>query len=206
MSDLLRTLGAQAVSLGWVQWASFLTGLAYIILAARNNPSCWPWGILSSGLWAWASWFQLHLLSDALLQVFYVVLGFVGWYHWAAAKGTQNSKVLAVSSLKSKELVYWILASAGLSLILGLVMQPTTAAFPFTDAALTVYSVSATLMLVKRKMENWIFWIVIDLVSIPVFIMRGGYLFALLFFIYTLIAWRGWKNWQSAIARAGKTA
>lgn len=205
MSDMIQALATQAVSLGWVQWASFVTGLAYIFLAAANNPRCWPWGIVSSALWAWASWYQLHLLSDALLQVFYVALGFVGWYKWAAGRGKGNSAVLPVSSLKSEQLVYWILASAGLSLVLGLIMQRTKAAFPFTDAALTVFSVSATLMLVKRKIENWIFWMVIDLVSIPVFILRGGYLFALLFFIYALIAWKGWQNWQSAPARGGKT-
>jgi nicotinamide mononucleotide transporter len=67
------------------------------------------------------------------------------------------------------------------------------------DAALTAFSVIATIMLIKQQIENWIFWIVINLVSIPVFIIRDGHLFALLFLIYFVLSIKGWKEWQQLL-------
>jgi nicotinamide riboside transporter PnuC len=83
--DLLHDVIKEARSLGWVQWLAFLTGLVYIYFATRSDARCWIWGILSSALWAYTSWFQLNLLSDSILQMIYVVL-VLGLYSWRIKK------------------------------------------------------------------------------------------------------------------------
>lgn len=201
MNTLLQQINEQ----GWVQWISFITGVAYIYYATNNNPWCWPWGIVSSGLWTYASWFQLHLLSDAFLQATYVILGFLGWYQWLSSrknKGiSKTESVLPVTRYPVNQLIIWLVITALLSGILGYVMHFTTAAFPYLDAYLTVFSLLATWMLVNRKIETWILWIIIDFISIPVFIWRGGHLFALLFLIYGILAFKGWRSWQPLLKR-----
>jgi nicotinamide mononucleotide transporter len=201
MPDLANTLVSQALAQGWVQWVSFFSGILYIFYAARNNPWCWPWGILSSGLWAYASWFQLHLLSDALLQLIYVILGIIGWYQWVRGKpsSVKNSIVLPVTGYPPKTLFILLIGSLLPALLLGYIMHFTRAAFPYIDAFLAVYSLLATWMLVNRKLENWLLWIVIDFLSIPLFILREGHLFALLFLIYGLLAIKGWKTWRTQL-------
>jgi len=201
MSELVNTLITQAVAQGWIQWVSFLSGILYIFYATRNNPRCWPWGILSSGLWAYASWFHLHLLSDALLQVVYVILGMIGWYKWNAGHTSSMNKgqELKVTSYPLKSLLVLLIGSLFPALLLGYLMHFTTAAFPYIDALLTVYSLLATWMLVRRKIENWLLWIGID--SIPLFVWRGGHLFALLFLIYGILAIKGWKSWRTQMIR-----
>ncbi len=201
MADLVNTLISQALTQGWIQWVSFFSGILYIFYATRNSPWCWPWGILSSGLWAYASWFKLHLLSDALLQLVYVIMGIVGWYQWVRGTQTpvQNSPVLHVTGYPSKTLLILLIGSLVPALLLGYIMHFTIAAFPYTDAFLAVYSLLATWMLVNRKLENWLLWIVIDFLSIPLFIVREGHLFALLFLIYGILAIKGWKTWRTQL-------
>jgi len=194
--DLLHDVIKEARSLGWVQWLVFLTGLVYIYFATRSDARCWIWGILSSALWAYTSWFQLNLLSDSILQMIYVVLGVWGLYSWRIKK---NKTTLPVSHCSPSQLILYLFVGAIFSIALGQFMKSTQAAFPMLDAALTVFSVIATIMLIKQQIENWIFWIVINLVSIPVFIIRDGHLFALLFLIYFVLSIKGWKEWQQLL-------
>jgi nicotinamide mononucleotide transporter len=193
LNESIHTFFQEARSLGWVQWLSFVTGLLYIYFAAKNNPWCWPWGIVSSGLWAYASWFQLHLLSDSILQLIYVVLGFWGWYSWYYRRQQAS---LSITYSKAGSLVVYGLTSLILSIVLGAIMRLTNAAFPMIDAFLSVFSVTATLLLVQQKIENWWLWMVINLTSIPLFIIRGGWLFAILFLIYFCLSIAGWIAWR----------
>ena len=78
MQDIMKEAGV----LSWVDWAATITALFYIVLAAREKVWCWFWGIISCSLWAYASYAFYELYLDAILQVFYVVMGFVGIYNW----------------------------------------------------------------------------------------------------------------------------
>ena len=196
MKESILYFISEAQALGWVQWISFISGLLYIYYASKNNPSCWPWGILSSGLWAYASCFQLHLLSDSILQIAYVLLGFWGWHSWYNKKKTH---VVTVSSSKLKSSILYLSISTLISIFLGMMMQKTNAAFPMIDAFLSVFSITATLLLIQQKIENWGLWIAINLISIPLFILRGGHLFAVLFFLYFLLSIQGWIKWRKLL-------
>jgi nicotinamide mononucleotide transporter len=196
LTDSLIQLFNETKSISWVQWFSFISGLLYIYFASKNNPLCWPWGILSSGLWAYASWFQLHLLSDSVLQLIYVILGFWGWYQWHFRKQHQAITVSALSYLR---MTIYLGVSILISIGLGLMMKKTSAAFPMTDAAISVFSITATVLLIQQKIENWLLWICINLVSIPMFIIRGGHLFAILFLIYFILSFKGWFAWRKIL-------
>ncbi|MEP7320577.1 MAG: nicotinamide riboside transporter PnuC [Saprospiraceae bacterium] len=198
MTESLINLFNEAKSISWVQWLSFFSGLLYIYFASKNKAICWPLGILSSGLWAYASWFQLHLLSDSVLQIIYVLLGFWGWYQWHISQQKQS---ISVSTLSYKRMTIYIWISVLVSIGLGIIMKKTSAAFPMTDAAISVFSITATILLIQQKIENWLLWICINLVSIPMFIVRGGHLFAVLFFIYFILSFRGWFAWRKILKR-----
>ncbi len=194
----MESIFTSFLSLGWIQWASFITGLAYIYYAAKNDPACWPWGILSSALWAYVSWVQLTLLSDSILQVIYVLLGFWGWYAWVFKKQKTD---FTISRTPVLNILIIIVVSVILSYALGKYMKSMNASYPMLDAFLTIFSVTATIGLILQKIENWLLWIVINLVSIPLFILRGGPLFAILFFIYFLLAIKGWFAWYKILKK-----
>ncbi len=178
----------------WSELLAVITGVIYVVLATRSNPWCWPWGIISSALWAYAAYLLFDLYVDALLQLFYVVMGFIGWYQWR--KGG-NGEVLPISRLSSGEHLAIVGGGLVLALLVGYLFDEyTPAAATYIDAWTTVFSVIATFLVVQRKLENWLYWIVIDAVYVYLYYTRGGYLFALLFIAYTIIAIVGYFKWQ----------
>lgn len=193
---MVSALFEQIRDLGWIQWSAFISGLAYIFYATKDDVQCWPWGIVSSGLWAYASFYQLKLYSDAWLQIIYIVLGAWGWHHWKYKLSKQEKPI---SRLSLHQWVIYLTVGSALALMIGYLMKKTNAAFPMIDAYLSVFSVAATILLINKKIENWYCWIVIDLVNIPVFILRKGYLFSVLFLIYALLAIKGLIDWNQKI-------
>lgn len=171
-----------------------ITGVIYVVLAARNNSWCWFWGIISAIFWAYAVGVIFGLYLDAFLQVFYIVMGAIGWYQWT--KGEKEEQ-LAITRLSLQE----HLGIIGIGLVLGLLFgylfdEYTPAAATYLDAFTTVFSMAATFMVVQRKLENWLYWIVIDALYVYLYLTREAYLFALLFVVYTVIAMLGYWRWR----------
>lgn len=181
--------------LDWREGLAVLFGLLYVILAARNVVWCWFWGILSCLLWAWVAFDLYDLYIDALLQLFYVGISIWGIYSWLY--GGQSSEELPVSRMKSKS--HYLIIGLGLpgSLLLGYFFgEYTDAAATYPDAFTTLFSIITTILVIKRKLENWLYWIVIDTVYIFLYASRGSILFTLLFVLYLVIAVFGYFKWK----------
>lgn len=191
MESVLETLQ----SLGYIQILAFLFALVYIFLAAQNSIACWVFGIFSSGLWAYEAWFEYELLYDSVLNLFYVIMGGVGWWQWAQKKS--RTERFGIISLSSTTHLYILLFGGVVSLLAALIAQAyTNASLPFIDAPTTVFSIIATFLLIKKDIGNWVYWIVVDAIYIGIYIHKGALLFALLFVIYTAMAIIGWQKWR----------
>lgn len=202
--SIFNKLLAEALALGWVDWAVTMTALLYVVLAARQNVWGWAWGIVSCGLWAYASFFFYRLWLDALLQLFYVVMGFVGIYKWIGKSGTQGRSGGMTGSPRITMLTYWqhigiILSGSAIAWLFGYFFDVyTPAAATYLDAFVTVFSVVATFLLVQKKLDNWAYWVVIDGVSVYLFASRGAYLFAFIMLAYTIIATNAFWQWRKS--------
>jgi nicotinamide mononucleotide transporter len=190
---LTQQLVQEILALGWLDWIVTLTALVYVILSARNNSWCWPFGIVSCALWACAS-YGYGLYSDVLLQIFYVVMGFLGLYNWQ--KGSEEGGAMPISRMEVKDhLVYLVIGILGGG-VLGYLFSNTTAAATYWDAYTTIFSVLATVMLVRRQLENWGYWVLIDLAYAGLYYSRGAMLFAVLMAVYTIIAVYAYRAWK----------
>lgn len=174
------------------EWIAVITGITYVILAALRSNWCWLFAILSSGIYVYLCIIG-HLYIESVLQVFYVVMGIVGWLAW-------NSEPEIDGEIRRWNLnshLLNILLSGGIAFILGFCFDTyTDQANPYADAFTTVFSLAATFMVVKKVLENWIYWIIIDIVSIFLYHQRGYSLSAVLYFIFTLLAIAGFITWQ----------
>lgn len=178
-----------------VEFWAVITSIAYAWLASRNNIWCWLFGIASPVLTMYALYFYFNLYAEVLLQVYYIAMAVYGFYTWKFGGVKHNEKPIEKWSIKKHILI----VSAGFVLVLMLgyyLKHYTDAASTYTDSFTTVFAVFATYMTAKRLLENWIYWIIIDFVSIFLYAGRGGYFFALLFLAYTLIAVYGFFNWR----------
>jgi nicotinamide mononucleotide transporter len=175
-----------------------LFSIAYLVLAIRENIWCWPAAFISSGL-AVIVLFEARLYSESALNVFYAAIAVYGWYQWRYAgrgpTGGAATLPIAVWPLKTHALALGAIALGGIA-IGWLLHRYTAAAFPYVDSCVTVASVVTTYMVARKILENWPYWLVIDSVSLYLYVLRGLNLYAALFALYLVLVVIGWYRWR----------
>lgn len=192
LENLINTLAHQDI----FEWIGLITGIIYVILAAREKPVCWVFGIVSCAMIAYKDLTSYLLYSDAGLQIFYIIMGVFGLYQWLR-KNDQGNDTIRIKRMRRLDHLLMFAGSIVLSFPVGyLFNRYTDASFSYLDAWTTVLSIGATILLIRKYLENWIYWIFIDLVYVYLYFQRGADFFALLFLIYGVIAIYGLKNWR----------
>lgn len=170
-------------------------GVIAVWLTVKQNPWCWPIGLVMVLLYSWV-FFEVKLYSDMLLQVVYAVLQLYGWWQWT--RGGASAQGRAVSSLGSREVLTGLAIGAISGLLLGAAMAHwTDAAQPWLDAALTTFSLVAQLWMAQKRVQCWPLWIVVDVIFVGLFLYKGLYLTAALYGLFTLLAVQGWREWRA---------
>lgn len=203
----IESLISQALAaMSWPEVIAVCFGLIYVLLAAADNIWCWPAAIGSVSLYIYLC-LEASLYAETGLQLFYLVMAFVGWWSWRrksvnktalaeTGKPEITENTLPVISWPLKKHIIIILANtAGTVLLAWLLSTYTSAASPCLDSFTTVFSLFTTWMVTQKVLENWLYWIVIDTASIFLYASRDLYLTALLFLLYTIIAVFGYFRW-----------
>jgi nicotinamide mononucleotide transporter len=190
--------------MSWVEWVAAALGLVCVALAVRRSMWNYAFGVASTGLLAVVV-FDARLYSQALLQIFFVAINIYGFVTWRRARA--DSGVVAVERMAMREVALWCALGIVATLAWGLAMDRLTdAAQPFPDAAIAVASVIAQLLLARRKLENWVVWIMVDIASIPLFLSQGLPIFAGLYGVYLALAVWGLIDWRRAMRPEAKGA
>lgn len=180
-----------------------LLALAYVVLAIRENRLCWLAALISSGLYTLIFW-QAALLMESALQVFYGIMAIFGWLQWGSSNTSTTLTIRRWSTqqhLLAVGCIVLVSAASGT-----LLHYYTDAALPWLDSLTTVAALVATWMVTQKILENWLYWIVIDAVSIYLYLARDLQLTAALFLGYTILAWAGWQTWRQHHARQSTVA
>lgn len=139
-----------------------------------------------------------RLYSEAGLQAFFFAVNAQGWWLWRDARGEDDAAV-SVTWMAWPPRAYWAGFTLVLSLALGWTMHHfTNAALPFADSAVTGASVAAQLLLNLRRIENWVLWIAIDVVSVGLYLNRGLHLLAVLYVAFLVLSVIGLRRWTKA--------
>ncbi|MEL6538276.1 MAG: nicotinamide riboside transporter PnuC [Bacteroidota bacterium] len=189
--------GVQAAWLAMSYWEVIAVVLAviYVVLAARESIWCWPAALLSSAIY-FGLLLEAKLYLETGLQVFYFLMAVVGWWAWSRSPKNDTSPQRPIASMATREHVNAILLGGLFTLGFGYYFSVATdAAMPFWDAFTTGFALWTTWLVTQKKLENWLYWIVIDAVSVYLYFSRGFYLSALLFVAYTIIAAVGYRQW-----------
>ena len=178
----------------WIEITAVVLAILYLVLAVKQNILCWVCGIISSVLYCFIMR-SAGLYMEAYLQIFYVFMGFYGWSQWKTK--TSNTSNFLVNTWNKSQHLFATSMVLMLSIISATMLRFfTDAALPFLDALVTWGAVVATYMVAKKLLENWIYWIVIDSISIFLFISRGLFPTAFLFGIYIIIIIYGYRSWS----------
>ena len=184
---------SELVNQYWMEAIAVILAIIYLLLAVKQDIRCWYAAIFSSSLYFFIM-YSAGLYMEAILQIFYIAMAFYGWSQWRNI--VEGNTELVVRTWKSSQHIKAIFSVLIMTLISGWVLKEyTNAALPFLDGLTTWGAIVATYMVAKRLLENWIYWFVIDSISIFLFVSRGLYLTSFLFFVYLIIIYFGYKSW-----------
>lgn len=168
--------------------------IAYLLLALKQNKLCWFAWIASSILYLYVM-YQAGLYMESLLQVFYLCMGFYGLSQWTKTINNNENTYVDLWSIGNH--IFAISLVIVLSFLSGILLSNfSNAALPFIDAFTTWGAIVASYMVAKKVLENWIYWFVIDFISVFVFASRGLYFTSALFVTYLVIIYFGYKSWS----------
>ncbi len=194
MSEQL-TAALQAMS--YWELAAVVLGIAYLLLVVQESLWCWYAAFISTSIFLYLFW-DVNLIMESALQVYYLMMAVYGWWHWRAGKpnGAEKAEELAITTWSPRTHLVAIAGVLVASLISAeLLKYYTQAALPLLDSFTTWGSILTTWMVTRKILENWLYWLVIDSVSIYLYLDRGLYLTALLFMAYIVIVIIGYRKW-----------
>lgn len=201
MTEIFASVINYFHQLPWLELIAMLLSLAYVILAAKGSLWCWPAAFISTALYTFI-FYDVLLLMDSALNAYYLLMAVYGYWQWSKKTDsdlTTNLKGATQLSIVSWDFTWHIKACSALAIIaiiLGYFMATyTPASFPYLDTFTTVYAVFATYLVAKKVLENWLYWIVIDLLSIYLYIEKGLIPTTVLFIIFVGVAAYGYSKW-----------
>ena len=172
-----------------IESAAVFFSIIYVVLAAKQNIWCWIFAAISVILYIYIC-INSKLFAETILQIFYLFMAAYGYYNW--------------NNVEKNSITQWSISKHLLIIFLGTIITffvgfyfttYTSAKMPIIDSFTTIFSIIATYMVTKKVLENWLYWIVIDLASIYLYLSRELHLTSVLFLIYTVIAIFGYFLW-----------
>jgi len=200
---MIESLNAAWQGTSNLELISVIFGLLYVILAARENIWCWPAALIGTATGVIVFW-DVSLLMEMALNVYYAGMAIFGWWQWQ--KGGNAHSELAISAWGLEKHLSAAAIIAVLTLVSGFILEAKTqATLPYVDSFTTWAAVVTTWMVARKILENWLYWIVIDIVGVWLFFQKELYLYALLFVLYTIIACFGYMNWRRNFRNAASS-
>jgi nicotinamide mononucleotide transporter len=191
MAELLQSFLLIEFNWSILETVAVIFSLLYVYLAAHQNNLCWLAAVISVSLYIYIC-FNAKLYAETVLQVFYFLMAIYGFYSWK-----KNNSQLQISTWPIKKHLFIIFSGTILTFFLGFIFSNyTDAEMPLVDSFTTVFSVFATYMVVKKILSNWLYFIIIDIISTYLYFSRDLHLTSLLFLLYTFIAVAGFIKWN----------
>ena len=176
------------------EWAAVLLNVAYVILVSRRIRLGWVFGGVASAISVVLFYWAL-LPSEAFLYLFYTVMAIYGFVTWQA-----KAEEVEIVQWDLKNHVITIASGVALAGIFYMYSQYfQDAAKPVLDAFTTSFSILATFMVVWRVLSNWIYWIIIDLVTVYLYVSRGLDVYAIQMGVFAILALLGYLQWKKQI-------
>ena len=188
----------------WLEIVAFGLSVAMVLYQLRVNPLAWPLAIVSSLLYA-LLFADSRLYGEASLQFVFIAVAGWGWWLWLWGTGDIDGSgtALRVRSMGTRS--RWLTAAATLAAwpMLGLLLaRSTDSDVPWLDAMPTVASVTGQVLLARKCVENWPVWLAVNAISVGLFAYKGLWLTVLLYAVFAVLSWVGWRAWQRLLAPA----
>ncbi|MCR9249710.1 MAG: nicotinamide riboside transporter PnuC [bacterium] len=179
-----------------LEWIAVIAGVASVFFSMRQNILVYPTGIVSVVIYVYIA-FNYKLYADMGVNTYYFIMSVYGWYHWKDTAGKADQIPITINSQKENLISLAILVISYIILSQVLV-NFTDSDVPYWDASTTCFAITGMWLMARKKLENWIAWIITDLISIPLYFYKGLVLTSFQFLFFTGLAIGGYFIWRKA--------
>jgi nicotinamide mononucleotide transporter len=174
-------------------------GLLSVLYSKKNNVLVFPTGIISTGIFIYLLW-KWKLIGDMTINFYYTIMSIYGWYHWTRKK--EGKIEFPISWMNQKEKKWAVLLFVFTIIFIIIIYKffdKFTSWTAYVDTFTTGLFFVGMWLMAKRKIENWIFWIIGDIISIPLYFYKGYTFTSIQYFIFTIIAFYGYIEWKKIL-------
>ena len=185
----------------WVGFIASLSGMLCAVLTAKGKISSFYWGLINIVAYSYVAYQSQYYGDVGLNMLYFLPMAFIGIYYWTK-NSEQETKTVIVRRLSTKQRLVWFTGSIVIMYLLGMLLQKIGGTLPFIDSTTTVFSIIATILLNKRYMDQWFYWILVDIWSIymwvNIFLRDGNQISMLVMWSAFLVnAYYGYYNWRN---------
>lgn len=200
MEDISAIVITQWQQQSLLEIFAVVLSVAYVWLAAEGSIFCWPAAFVSTTLFMFVFW-DVSLLFQLMLNAYYLIMAVVGFMHWRRSNDERFVSLQMPLNLHIKILVAGIVLTVLVSFLAqSIAQQWFNYDLLYLDAGITVFSLLVTYLTVKKYLQSWMYWCVINFLSVYLFVANGLYLTVALMAVYIVIAMRGYVNWSQSLA------
>ena len=193
MTDFQSLFISQLVNTSYAEMTAVFFGLVSVWHAKKEQIWVYPTGIISIIIYI-AITFQYKLYGDMGIQIYYLVMSMYGWYFWTQGRGTHSPVSISKNNKQENTIVFLLFLSSFLLIRFGLGL--TDSDVPGWDALTSALAITGMWLMARKKIEHWIAWIVVDSISVPLYIYKGLPLTSFQFLLFTLLAGWGYMTWN----------
>ena len=184
------------------EFLAVISGISGVWLAKKENVWLYPVGIVSVLLWIYLCWIG-KLYGQSLINVFFFAMNIYGWFNWLRKdKNNQPNVVISQNSLRDNYLVITVLFVLTILIYFALVPfqeADTSLLYVLLESIITSLNFVAMWLMAWKRLENWILWIIGDIMCIPLFIYKDYPIGVIQFMVFIIIAYLGYKEWKSKV-------
>ena len=207
MISILQSIYEGLLNTGWIEAIAVIAGIVSVWYSRKENILVFPTGLINTTLYIYLS-FKGHLFGEASVNLYYTIMSIYGWYLWTRRKEDQQTYVLQITTSTKKEWIQQLAFFAAFYLVIYFTLIYLKTAFapeaiPWADAFASATAYTGMWLMAKKKVESWIWWILTNIASIPLYFVKGYAFTSVQFLVLLVLAIAGWYSWKLK-ARAPK--
>jgi len=182
----------------WQEFIAVFFGIISVLYSRKENILVYPTGIISTILYTWFCFGWWSLYAEGSLNFYYTIMSIYGWWAWAKHK---DGNILPMSYNNKRDWmvcsVFFVVSWAVLYVVL---VKYTKSTVPFGDSFASATAYTGMWQMARKKVENWLWWILTDVVSIPLYFYKGAVFTSFQYVVFTVLAVMGWIEWKKKMA------
>ncbi len=200
MNELIQSIYNGLIQTTPLEAVAVIMGIVSVWYSRKENILVYPTGLINTTLYIYLS-FKGHLLGEASVNLYYTIMSLYGWYLWTRKTEDKTNFVLQITHSNKKEWLQQLLFFGVIYAIIYLLLTYAKTAFapeaiPWADAFASATAYTGMWLMAKKKVESWIWWILTNIASIPLYFIKGYAFTSVQFIVLLILAIAGWLSWN----------